>query len=421
MKSNKRSVLVVGGGIAGIASALEMANNGFEVYLVEREPTIGGHAASFCCKATETCSKCSVCLVPERMLQVAANPQISLLINSELLGITGEVGDFRVELVQKPLFVDPERCIACGICTESCPSEPSKGIYLPAPAAVPRAYIIDKNQCLRFKGVKCNICQVKCPTGAIDFEQKPKRTRLKVSAVIVAAGFDVFDAREKGLLGYGRYSNVLTGLDLERRFNAEGSISLPSNGKAPQSVAFIQCVGSRDEYIGNGYCSQVCCKYAMRFAKLLRYQNPEARVTIFYIDLQTAGKGFGQFYEDCKGAIRFVHGVPVEVSGISPDELEVRYEDLAKGRVGREGYDLVVLSVGIVPRKGSWDLARVLGINLGDYGFFDTQNPLDGTATNVEGIFLAGTCQGPKDIPESIAHGVLAASRTIQNLTARGD
>jgi len=398
-----------------------MADNGFEVYLVEKEPTIGGYAASFCCKATETCSKCSVCLVPEKMLEVAANPQISLLVNSELVGISGEVCDFSVELVQKPTFVDPERCIACGICTESCPSEPSKGIYLPAPAAVPRTYIIDKNQCLRFKGAKCNICRDMCPTGAVDFEQKPKKRRLKVSAVIVATGFDAFDARQKGLLGYGRYPNVLTGLDLERRFNAEGSISLPSNGKAPQNVAFIQCVGSRDEYIGNGYCSQVCCKYAMRFARLLQYQNPEARVTIFYIDLQTAGKGFGEFYEKCKGAIRFVHGVPVEVSEISPDELEVRYEDPVEGKVAKETHDLVVLSVGITPRKDSWDLAKVLGINLGDYGFFDTQDPLDGTATNVEGIFLAGTCQGARDIPESIAHGVQAASRAIQTLTARGD
>lgn len=411
------SVLVIGGGVAGVSSALKLAENGFQVYLVERGPIIGGQAAVFCCKATETCSQCSVCLVPEKILEVAANSQISLVVNSEVVGISGGIGDFKVDLLQKPGFVDPEKCIACGICTELCPCEPQKGIYLPFPETAPRTYIIDKNQCLRFKGAECNVCQDNCPAGAIDFEQKPKE--LEVSAVIVATGFEVFDAREKGLLGYGRYSNVLTGLDLERIFATGDSVTLPSSGECPRNIAFIQCVGSRDEYIGNGYCSQVCCKYAMRFARLLQYQNPEAKVTIFYIDLQTAGKGFGEFYKECKETIRFVRGIPVEICEISPNELEVKYEDLTKGKITKESYDLVVLSVGIAPRKDSWDLARVLGINLGDYGFFDTQDTLDSSRTNVNGIFLAGTCQGPRDIPESLAHGIQAASKVIQTLTAR--
>ena len=413
------NVLVIGGGVAGIASALKLAENNLQVYLVEREPTIGGQSALFCCKATETCHQCSVCLVPENTLEVAANPQISVLVNSEVVGISGEASDFEVELVQKPGLIDAEKCIACGICTEVCPSEPAKAAYLPSPEAVPRTYIIDKNRCLRFKGVECSICQDKCPVGAIDFNPEPKHNKLKVSAVIVATGFEVFDARAKGLLGYGMYPNVLTGFDLESIFSSKGSLALPSNGNTPQNVAFIQCVGSRDEYIGRGYCSQVCCKYAMRFAKLLQYQNPEANVTIYYIDLQTAGKGFGEFYKECQETIRFVHGIPVEVSKISPDELEVKYEDLVTGKVTKDKYDLVVLSVGIAPRKDYWNLARVLGINLGDYGFFDTQDTLDGTRTSVEGIFLAGTCQGPKDIPESIAHGIQAASKVIQTLTAR--
>lgn len=412
-----KSILVIGGGVAGIASASKLADDGFQVYLVERDPAIGGHAASFCCKATETCSQCSVCLVPEKILEVTANPQISLVVNSEVVGISGGIGDFEVDLLQKPGFVDPERCIACGICTELCPCEPQKAVYLPLPEVLAHTYAIDRNLCLRFKGTQCNVCQENCPAEAIDFEQRPKK--LKVSAVIVAAGFEVFDAREKGLLGYGRYSNVLSGFDLERMFSTRDSVALPSNGESPQNIAFIQCVGSRDEYIGNGYCSQVCCKYAMRLAKLLQYQNPEAKVTIFYIDLQTAGKGFGEFYEECKETIRFVRGVPVEVCEVSPNELEVKYEDFVKGEIAKESYDLVVLSVGIAPRKDSWDLARVLGINLGDYGFFDTQDTLDSNRTNVDGIFLAGTCQGPKDIPESIAHGIQAASKVIQTLTAR--
>ncbi len=413
----EKAVLVIGGGVAGIAAGLELANNGFQVYLVEREPSIGGQAASFCCKATETCNKCSVCLVPEKMAEVAAHLGISVLTNSEVVAISGEAGSFTAELIQKPRFVDAEKCIDCGICAQLCPAEPEKGIRLPLPQAVPQAYFIDKNRCLHFQGNSCTVCRDQCPTGAIDLEQKPHRIELNVAAIIAATGFDVFDAKQKGWLGYGEYPNVLTGLDLERRFASEGSIALSPNGKAPQNVAFIQCVGSRDEYIGNGYCSQVCCKYAMRLAKLLQYQNPETKVTIFYIDLQTAGKGFAEFYEQCKETIRFVRGIPVKISQPSPGELEVKYENIAEGKVNKEDFDLVVLSVGITPRKDSLALARVLGINIGDYGFFHVRAPLDGIETNVEGIFVAGTCQGPKDILDSIAQGVQAASNVMRTFS----
>ncbi|MCK4222603.1 MAG: CoB--CoM heterodisulfide reductase iron-sulfur subunit A family protein, partial [Dehalococcoidia bacterium] len=237
---------------------------------------------------------------------------------------------------------------------------------------------------------------------------------LTVAAIVVATGFEVFDARGKGSLGYGRYPNVLTGLDLEETFNREGCLRLPSNGKEPRNVAFVQCVGSRDE--SHGYCSQVCCKYAVRLARLINYQIPDAQVTIFYIDLQTAGKGFVQFYEECREKVRFVRGVPVEITQTLSGELEVKLENISQGKASRELFDLVVLSVGIAPRKDSWDLASILGINLGDCGFFDTSEPLNSTKTNVDGVFLAGTCQGPKDIPDSMGHGMAAASKVIQAL-----
>ena len=414
-----KHVLVVGAGISGIASALELADEGFSVCLIEKEAAIGGYAASFCCKATDVCSKCSVCVVPQRIKEAAIHPQILLLTDSTVQKVSGEVGDFRVAITQRPRYIDTERCIACGLCADVCPVEP-KAVYLPSAEAVPFSYVLDERLCVRFKGEDCNLCRESCPTKAVSFEPDPKRQELKVGAIIIATGFDVFDAKRKGTLGYGRYPNVLTGLDLERMFNREGSVKLPSNGKKPQNIAFIQCVGSRDEDIGNGYCSQVCCKYAMRFARLLRYQNPEAEVTIFYIDLQTAGKGFGEFYEESKETIRFIRGIPVEICETPSGSLEVRYEDLSEGRVTRQDFDLVVLSVGITPRKDSWEVARTLGINLGEHGFFDTSDPLESTATNVEGIFLAGTCQGSKDIPDSIAHGIQAASRVIQALAIRG-
>ena len=409
-----RSIVVIGGGIAGITSALELANSGFTVHLIEKEARIGGQAASFCCKATEVCSKCSACLLPQRISEIASCPQISILTNSTVVGVNGALGNFQVEVRQKPQYISPPKCIACGMCTEVCPTTP-KAIQPPPPEAVPYSYSIDESQCLYLKGEKCNLCREICPTNAIFFGQKPERQQLNnVGAIIVATGFDVFNAREIGCLGYGRYPNVLTGFDLERIFRNQGSLKLSTNGKEPKKVAFIQCVGSRDE--NHGYCSHVCCKYAMKLARLITYQNPDAEVTIFYIDLQTAGKGFAQFYKEYQESIRFIRGVPIEISEAPSDEVEVKFENIAEGKVERENFDLVTLSVGIAPRKDSWELAKVLGINLGDDGFFDIKGPLNTTETNVEGVFLAGACQGPKDIPDSIAHGISAAERAMEVL-----
>ena len=406
-----KSAVVIGGGISGIASALELANSGVRVYLIEQEAAIGGQAASLCCKATEVCSKCSVCLVPQKLKEVTKHPQISFLTNSTVSAINGEPGNFRVEIRQKPQYISPEKCIACGMCVETCPTE-TKAIYPSSPEATPYYYAIDETQCLRLKGEECNRCQEICPTGAIDFERKPQNQELNVGTIIVATGFDVFNAQELGPLGYGQYPNVLTGFDLEKIFKNRGSLEFPTNGKQAKKVAFIQCVGSRNE--SHGYCSQICCKYAMRLARLIKYQEPDAEVTIFYIDLQTAGKGFAQFYKECQDSIRFIRGVPVEILQTPSGELELKFENISEGKVERETFNFVILSVGMVPRKDSWDLARVLGINQGDYGFFNANGSLDSVETNVKGIFLAGTCQGPRDIPDSIAHGVAAAERAMK-------
>jgi heterodisulfide reductase subunit A len=408
-----KNVLVVGSGISGVASALELANAGVGVYLVEKEAVVGGHSASFCCKATDICAKCSACVVYDKIREAVTNPQIKLLTNATVKKLGGQLGDFHVEVIQRPRYVDEERCIACGLCTEVCPADP-KAIHPPFAEALPFSYVLDDGLCLRFKGEKCDLCLKTCPTKAVDFDRKPKEQELRVGAVIVATGFDVFDARTKGSLGYGRYPNVLTGLDLERVFAREGRLRLSTNGKEPHDIAFIQCVGSRDT--SHGYCSQVCCKYAMKLAGLAKYQNPDARVTIFYIDLQTAGKGFAQFYEDYKKSIRFVRGVPVEILGTASGELEVRFEDISQGKVCRDTFDLVILSVGISPGANSWNLARTLGINLSDEGFFAVKNSFSPNETDVDGILVAGTCQGPKDIPDSIAHGIAAASKAMQVL-----
>ena len=409
-----KNVLVVGAGISGVASALELANAGVNVHLIEKEGVVGGHSVSFCCKATDICSQCSACVVHDKIKEAVTHPRIKVLTNSTVKGLSGELGSFRVGIVQQPGCIDEERCVACGLCTEVCPTDP-RAIHPFSAGATPYSYLLDERLCLRFKGQRCDLCQRGCPTKAIEFKTRPKEQELSVGAVIVATGFDVSDARAKGSLGYGRYANVLTGLDLEQVLSREGYLRLPTNGKGPQNIAFIQCVGSRDT--GHRYCSQVCCKYAMKLAGLVKYQNPDVRVTIFYIDLQTAGKGFAQFHEKYKQSIRFVKGVPVEVLQTASGELEVKFEDIAQGKVCRDAFDLVVLSVGISPGRDTWGLARMLGINLADDGFFDKKNLLGSNETNVDGVFVAGTCQAPRDIPDSIAHGIAAASKVMQVLT----
>ena len=413
-----KDVLIIGGGIAGMTAAQNLADNGFKVHLVEREPYLGGQAALFGCKATDQCGKCSVCLVTEKLRALERHPGIRLMTCAEVRGVSGRAGDFSVRIVEHPRWVDPDRCTACGLCTEVCPLDPP-AIALPFPEAVPRAYAVNPERCLHVGEEGCTLCGDECPLEAISFDERPQEIELSVGAIVVATGFFPFDAKTKPGLGYGRYPNVLTGLDMERKINSDGSITLPSDGRPPRKVAFVQCVGSRDERIGNGYCSRVCCKYAIRMAKLLQYQQPELDTTMFYMDLQTAGKGFGEFYEACKDAIRFIRGMPVEVSEVSPGTLGVRYEDLSEGKVAEEDYDLVVLSVGMAPQKDTPDLARILDINLGEYGFFEARDPLETTRTHTEGIFLAGACQGPKDIPRSIAHAAQAAVEVTEFLEAK--
>jgi len=399
------SSLVIGGGVAGMAAAVSLADSGVQVHLVEREPFIGGRVSLFSCKATDRCATCGVCLLPPMLSKTGTSRQLSLLTRSTLVGLTRRNGGFRAELLRRPRYVDPDRCTSCGVCLGVCPTG---AIQKPFGEMAPSAYFIDEGKCLHFKGEGCVLCQERCPARAVAFDNGSK-LELDVGAIIVATGFEPFEAGEKGSLGYGRYPKVLTGPDLESMFRREGALKLPG-GKQPKDIAFIQCVGSRDESRGSGYCSQVCCKYAIRFARLIKHQDPEAKVTIFYIDLQTAGKGFAEFFEECQGVIRFARGVPVEVNEAPGDRLRVRVEDFAQGRQLEEVFDLVVLSTGITPRKDSWGLAKVLGINLDEYGFFESR---DGIETNVEGVFLAGTCQGPRDIPGSIAHGLAAAERAV--------
>jgi heterodisulfide reductase subunit A len=387
---------------------LELAKAGFSVHLLERDDAIGGNSAYLSCKATDVCSACSVCVAQERTMELASQPNVEIMTRAEVRKVNGSRGNFGIEILQRPTFVDASRCISCGLCAAVCPSTPRaarrSASWPPAP------YILDQSLCLNATGGNCRVCVENCPTGAIEFDGQVQKQERSVDAIVVATGFDVFDAKKKGPLGYGRYPGVMTSLDAEKALRQRGALQ-SAGGKEPENVAFVQCVGSRSDSTGREYCSQVCCKYAIRLASLLKYQNPRVKTTIFYIDLQTAGKGFQEFYEQSKHFIRFVRGVPVAVSEAPDDKLRVEFEDFAQTSHGEELFDTLVLSVGMMPREDAWPLAKALRINLNEFGFFDSA---DGVRTNVDGVYLAGACQGPKDIPEAIADGMAAAKRVIE-------
>jgi heterodisulfide reductase subunit A len=413
-KENKRA-LVLGGGIAGMSAARELADNGIGVTLVERKPNLGGYGVRFCCKASEECNKCSVCLVNYKLDEIAAHPGITILTNSEIKEVKKSSDGFEVKLSQRPQFVDASKCIACGLCTEKCPAEP-KAIGLPQPQSVPHIYYIDETKCLRFQGKDCKICQDVCPVKAVNLKEEAQDSSVEVDSIIVATGFKPFDPTRKRQYGYGRIANVITSLELEEKFRFQGKLTRPSDGKEPKSVAFIQCVGSRDVRQENSYCSRYCCAFAMRSARLIRDRIPGAEVSIFYMDLQTAGKGFNEFYEKVRKEVDFIHAMPGNLEVTADQGVVIGYEDIAGGKIKQKEFDLVVLSVGITPNEDSVNLAETLGIKVGEDGFYQVISANGSLRAAEEAIFLAGACQGPKDINGSIAQGMRAAEETISLL-----
>jgi heterodisulfide reductase subunit A len=421
------AVLVVGGGISGIQASLDLASRGFKVYLVEKSPSIGGRMAQL--DKTFPTLDCSMCILAPKMIECSHHPNVQLLTYSEVKEVKGSAGNFRVKILKKPRFVDLAKCTGCGICADNCPSEvPSefdeglgmrKAIYMPFPQAVPRAMTVDKDNC-----IECGLCEKVCEAKAVNLSQEPQEVELKVGAIIVAVGFDLFDASQIPPYGYGRHKDVITALELERLLCASGPtgghLVRTSDGKIPKTIAFIQCVGSRDRRLGNAYCSSICCKYSVKDAVLIKEHVPEARVSIFYIDLRAFGRGFQEFVNRAKTeyGIRFIRSSPGEITynPVSKD-LSIWYEDTVTKKIENLKFDLVVLCPALIPRKDAKDLAKVLGIEVDQYGFFrpssSISNPVD---TTVSGIFACGYCLGPKtgDIPDSITQGSATASRAAE-------
>nr|MDO8097841.1 CoB--CoM heterodisulfide reductase iron-sulfur subunit A family protein [Candidatus Njordarchaeota archaeon] len=426
-----KSTLVIGGGIAGVQAALDLADSGIKVHLVERASNIGGRMAQWG-KVFPTMD-CAACILMPKLVNVVQHPNITLYTHSEVKDFSGSLGNFKVKIVRKPKYVDEEKCTGCGTCAQKCPVKvpnefdfglgQRKAIYIPSPNAIPQKYTIDTDHCLYFTKGVCKVCQKFCTSGAINYEQQPQTVDIQVGTVVVATGYDPFDP--SGILeyGFGKYDNVITGPMVERMADAMGptggKIIRLSDKKPPKKVAFLQCVGSRDEKLRLAYCSRVCCMYALKDAMMLKEEDPSIEATIFYIDIRAFGKGYEEFY--VRGQERGVKFVRGKVSSIveEPDtkRLRLRYEDTLLGRTIVEAFDLVVLSVGQLPRKEDQELGKLLGLPRGIEGFFMEAHPkLRPNDTVVDGIYLAGSAQYPKDITDAVAQASGAASRAAISL-----
>jgi heterodisulfide reductase subunit A2 len=413
--------MVIGGGVAGIQSALDLADMGFKTYMIEKQPTIGGRMGQL--DKTFPTLDCSMCILAPKMVDVGKHDNIELLTYSEVREVEGYIGNFKVKVEKKPRYIDEELCVGCGSCVEVCPIEmPNyfdegigmvKAAYIPFPQAVPLCATIDKDYC-----IECKLCDQICERGAVKHTQESEFIDLEVGTIIVATGYDPYDPTEKLEYGYGSHTNVITAMEIERMINAsgptEGKVLKPSDMEKPKRVAFIHCVGSRDEQIGKPYCSRVCCMYSMKNAQLIKDKMPDSEVTLYYMDIRAFGKGFEEFYKNSqeKYGIKFVRGRPAEVLENEDLTLTVRGEDTLLNKVSEYDYDLVVLSIGLVPPEGAEELRQTIGLSKSGDGFLMEAHPkLRPVDTLTDGVYLAGVAQGPKDIPDAVAQGSGAAAR----------
>jgi heterodisulfide reductase subunit A len=431
------TTLVVGAGITGIQAALELADAGHKVYLVEREPSIGGHMAQF--DKTFPTLDCSACILTPKMSDVGLHENITLLTYSEVEEVSGFVGNFKARVRKKARHVNEEDCTGCGICIEKCPKKVvddvfevgmglRKAIYRPFPQAVPKYPVMDTVNCIYFEKGKCKACEKFCPTGAIDFEQQDTILDLEVGNIILATGFALFDSARMSQYGYGRLENVFTNLEFERMCNAagptDGKIVLRDGKTEPKSIGIVHCVGSRDVRY-NPYCSNVCCMAALKFGHLIM-EKTQAEVHSFYIDIRSPNKGYEEFYKRLMDeGMHFVRGKVAEVTDAArtPEEegkLIIQVEDTLAGKQRRIPVDMVVLMAALEPQHDARDVGLTFGISCSMEGWFTERHPkLDPVATMTDGIFIAGACQGPKDIPASVAQGAAAAAR-VQGMITKG-
>ena len=425
-----KRALVIGGGIAGIQTALDIAEAGFEVDIVEKNPTIGGKMTQI--DKTFPTLDCAACILTPKMVDCAQNDKITIYSYSEIAGVKGFVGNFTVKIRRKARYVDETKCTGCGICTEKCPQKkvPNEfnlglnnrtAIYIPFAQAVPKVATIDANYCTMLKTGKCGACSKVCGAGAIDYKQQDTFIERQYGAIVVATGFNPISLDKYDEFAYAQSKDVITSLELERLMNAAGPTSgtllRPSDGKHPHTIVFVQCVGSRDTTgCGKEYCSKICCMYTAKHAMLIREKYPDTEVYVFYIDVRTPGKSFDEFYRRAveQYGVHYIKGMVGKVMPRSDGTLGVQASDLILNEQLHIDADLVVLAAAIEPDKTARPLATMLTASMDTNDFFTEAHPkLRPVESPTAGIFLSGTCQGPKDIPETVAQAGAAASKVI--------
>jgi len=383
-----KKVMVLGGGIAGLTAAWELSRAGVSVELVEKADFLGGHAIQYACKATDTCQQCGACAVESTLRNVVGAPNINVHLAKEVSAITEKDG-----YVVSLKAAETQDKTSCG-----------------------GAYEENPENCAALRGWSKHNAAFYTEDGKLDPAKTGGSELLAVDAMVVATGFTPFDANEKPTYRYSELANVVTGLDLERAKRAHGKLVRPSDGKAPEKIAFIQCVGSRDERLGHLWCSQVCCPYALRSALAAKHQNPELDVTIFYMDIQNTTNNFPTFYEQCKADFRFVRNIPVDMYESDEGRVRTRFMAEADDAAVDEEFDLVVLSVGIMPGEDNKALAETLGLTLNGDGFVQSKGKLAGAQSGADGIFLAGTVTGPRTIAGSMAQAGQSACDVVKYL-----
>jgi heterodisulfide reductase subunit A len=428
------TAVVIGGGVAGMQAALDIADQGFQVVLVEKTPSIGGVMAML--DKTFPTLDCSACILTPRLSQVSRHPNIKLLTYSEVTGVSGEAGNFRVQVLKKARRVLEDKCSGCGDCVLHCPVQVRnefdqnlgyrKAIYIGFPQNTPLIYTIDKDNC-----IKCELCVKSCQRDAIDLSMEDEEVEIPAGAIVIATGYQLFDVSQYHRLGYGRFKNVINALEYERIINAAGptggKLMRLSDGKIPKSIGFVQCVGARDVQRGVPYCSRVCCMYGIKnavMAKELQYDIVK-NVTVYYADIRAYGKGFEEFYTMAKErfGIKFIRGRVGEVAEDSKTKnIKIWAENTETGEFLKQEHELLVLCPGILPPKGLKELADYMGLEVSVDGFIPIQypasNPVD---TAVRGVYVAGCAESAKDIPDSVAAGSAAAMRASITLSQGGE
>lgn len=425
-----KRALVIGGGIAGIQTALDIADAGFEVDIVEKEPTIGGKMTQI--DKTFPTLDCAACILTPKMVECAQNEKIHIYSYSEVSDVKGFVGNFNVTIKKKARFVDETKCTGCGLCIEKCPMKKvpnlfnlgmdnRRAIYIPFAQAVPKVATIDPDYCNMLKNGKCGVCSKFCSAGAIDYKQQDQFVEEKYGAIVVATGYNPIKLDKYDEFAYSQSKDVITSLEFERLTNAAGPTSgtllRPSDGKHPHTIVFVQCVGSRcDDAKGKGYCSKICCMYTAKHAMLTREKYPDTDVYVFYIDVRTPGKNFDEFYRRAveQYGVHYIKGMVGKVTPKADGTLDVQASDLISNEQLHIDADLVVLAAAIEPDKTARPLATMLTASMDTNDFFtEAHAKLRPVESPTAGIFLSGACQGPKDIPETVSQAGAAAAKVI--------